>query len=385
MTSTEVQYFALLQAAIWDRPVAYEGAIDWPKVMQLSEHHATVTLLCDVASKMNDGRQPGPEMLALMKQQMRANLFFQMRLKQAMLQAVSMLREHDIEPVLLKGFSLAQLYPNPALRQFGDIDLFVGLEKFHEACAVLRAMPGSYNWGVILDSGRHFNIEFGEYSLEIHRVSSEILEAEENAVYMELERQGLVINAEEVELEGARLRVPSKDFMVFFTFYHAWHHFLTSGVGWRQLCDIAMTLHAYHDQINMEQFRRSLEALHLMKPWQSFGYLLVRQLGLPESEMPFYSSKLGHTPDRLYDYIMAEGNFGRDETFKMKQPKGYLLHKAHAFACIFVDFFRMFKVFPEVAFRELGNTLKQGFTKVGHDILACGKKNSKKSNFFCCI
>jgi len=378
MTNTEVQYFALLQAAIWDRPVAYEGAINWPEVMQLAQHHATIILLCDVASRMNDGRQPDMEMLEKMKQYMRSNLFFHIKLRQTMLQAVAMLREQGIEPVLLKGFSLAALYPNPALRQFGDIDLFVGLEKFHEACAVLRAMPGSYNWGTILDSGRHFNIEFGEYSLEIHRVSSEVLEAEENAVYMELERQGLVINAEEVELEGAHLRVPSKDFMAFFTFYHAWHHFLTTGVGWRQLCDIAMVLHTYHGQINEEQLRRGLEGMHLMKPWQAFGVLLVQYLGLPESEMPFYTAKLHRTPQKLYIFIMREGNFGRHEDFKKKRPKNYLLRKAHAFICILVDFFRMYKVFPQVAFRELASSLKQGFTKVNHDIIGGGKKICKK-------
>ena len=49
-----------------------------------------------------------------------------------MLQAVAMLRKQGIEPVLLKGFSLAALYPNPALRQFGDIDLFVTMPpKFY--------------------------------------------------------------------------------------------------------------------------------------------------------------------------------------------------------------------------------------------------------------
>lgn len=378
MTSTEVQYFALLRTALWGCPLAYEGAIDWPDVMKLAEHHATVILLCDVASRMNDGHQLDAEMLKKMKNLMRANLFFHMRLRQTMLQAVDMLREHDIEPVLLKGFSLSQLYPNPALRQFGDIDLFVGLEKFHEACAVLRAMPGSYNWGVILDSGRHFNIEFGEYSLEIHRVSSEVLEAEENAVYMELERQGLVENAEEVDLEGARLHIPSKDFMVFFTFYHAWHHFLTTGVGWRQLCDITMTLHAYHGQLNKDQLRRGLEAMRLMKPWQAFGCLLVRHLGLPESEMPFYSSRQRRRSRKLYNYIMAEGNFGRKEDFKKKRPKGYVLRKLHALACICIDFFRMFKVFPGVAFRELGTSMKQGFVKVGHDVSGCGRKIYKK-------
>ena len=378
MSSTADQYFALLQAAIWDRPLAFDGAIDWPAVMRMAEHHATVALLCDVASKLTDGRQPNTEMLNQMKHQMRATLFAHIRLKQTMLQAVGMLREHGIDSVLLKGFGLAQFYPNPNLRQFGDIDLFVGLQKFHEACAVLRAMPGSYNWGVILDSGRHFNIEFGDYSLEIHRVSSEILDDEENAVYMEIERRGLVEEAQEVELEGARLRIPSKDFMVFFTFYHAWHHFLTTGVGWRQLCDIALTLHAYHGQINEDYLRRSLEAMHLMQPWQAFGTLMVSHLGLPEAEMPFYTPSMRRKAKKVYKHVMEEGNFRRQQSFKAKRPKQYLLRKAHALLCVFIDFFRMVGIFPNVAFSELRTTLRYGFAKTNHEISGSGKKIHKK-------
>ena len=374
MSTTEVQYFALLQSAIWDRPVALQGAIDWPNVMRLADHHATVTLLCDVAFKLPADQQPDAATLAQMKNQMRANLFFHMRLKQSMLQAVGMLREHGIEPVLLKGFGLAQFYPNPNLRQFGDIDLFVGLEKFHEACAVLRTMPGSYNWGVILDSGRHFNIEFGDYSIEIHRVSSEVLEEEENAVYMDLERKGLMEQPQEVELEGALLRIPSKDFTVFFTFYHAWHHFLTTGVGWRQLCDIALALHAYRGQIDEKELRRGLEAMQLMKPWQTFGYLMVEYLGLPASEMPFYDAKMRRKAGKLYDHIMKEGNFMRDESFKAKRPKQYVLRKLHTILCILIDFFRMVKVFPSVAYSELRSSLRQGFTRDNHEISGSGKK-----------
>lgn len=378
MSSIASQYFALLQAAIWDHPVNLEGAIDWPEVMRMAEHHATVALLCDVASKMTDGRQPNAEMLDQMKYQMRANLFAHLRLRQTMLQAVGMLRENGIDSVVLKGFGLAQFYPNPNLRQFGDIDLFVGLQKFHEACAVLRAMPGSYNWGVILDSGRHFNIEFGDYSLEIHRVSSEILDKNENIVYMDLEHQGLVVDAQEVELEGATLRIPSKDFMVFFTFYHAWHHFLTTGVGWRQLCDIALALHAYHGQLDENYLRHGLESMHLMQPWQVFGTLLVRHLGLPEAELPFYDPKLRRKSDKVYKRIMEEGNFMRNQSFKTKRPKNYLLRKAHTFVCVFKDFFRMVTVFPNVAFKELGVSLGRGFAKVNHEISASGKKIHKK-------
>ena len=378
MTNAEKQYFALLQSAIWNRPVAVNDAVDWQAVMRLAEYHATVTLLCDVAAKMPADQQPDAEMLGWMKNQMRANLFFHMRLKQVLLQAVKMLRDHGIEPVLLKGFSLAQYYPNPNLRQFGDIDLFVGLEKFHEACAVLRSMPGSYNWGVILDSGRHFNIEFGDYSLEIHRVSSEIEEEEENAIYLEIERQGLFVSSREVDLEGARLRIPSKEFMAFFTFYHAWHHFLTTGVGWRQLCDLALVLHAYREQINVEQLRHDLDALQLMRIWQTFGYLIVHQLGLPEAEMPFYNAKMRRKALKLYDHIMEEGNFRRDQKFKDKRPKAYFLRKVHTFACILLDFWRMVWVFPDVAFNELRGSIKRGFVKVNHEISTNGKKIHEK-------
>ena len=359
--------------------MAINGAIDWRAVMRLAEHHATAILLCDLASKMSADQQPDAEMLGWMKNQMRANLFFHIRLKQILLQAVTMLRDHGIEPVLLKGFSLAQYYPNPNLRQFGDIDLFVGLEKFHEACAVLRSMPGSYNWGVILDSGRHFNIEFGDYSLEIHRVSSEIEEEDENAVYMEIERQGLFVNSREVDLEGARLRIPSKEFTAFFTFYHAWHHFLTTGVGWRQLCDLALVLHTYYGQINTAQLRHDLDALHLMRPWQTFGYLVVHQLDLPEAEMPFYNVKMRGKASKLYDRIMEEGNFMRDQKFKGKRPKTFILRKLHTFACILLDFWRMVWVFPDVAFKELRGSIRRGFVKTNHEISANGKKIYEKN------
>ena len=374
MTNPEKQYFALLQSAIWDRPVAYSGTMDWQTVMRIAEHHATLPLICDVASKLEDGQRPDAEMLQWMKNQMRANLFFHMRLKQTLLQAVSMLREHDIEPVLLKGFGLAQYYPNPNLRQFGDIDLFVGLENYHEACAVLRALPGSYNWGVIPDSGRHFNLEFGDYSLELHRASSEAVDDEEDDTYREIERQGLLLNARKVELEGAVLSIPSVEFTVFFTFYHAWHHFLTTGVGWRQLCDIALVLHAYYGQLDLEQFRRDLESLHLMNPWQTFGCLIVQQLGLPEAEMPFFDARKHRKASKLYSRIMEEGNFKRKRSFKERRPKRYLPRKMHSVICIFIDFVHTIQVFPDVAWRELRTNLRHGFAKVNHEISGSGKK-----------
>lgn len=363
MSQTESQYFALLRAALWNTPVSMEEAINWNAVMKLASYHTNEVLLCDLALRMKDHNMPSPETAAQMQNAMRNNLFNHLNLKQILFSAVKLLRKHDIEPVLLKGFGLASFYPNPGLRQFGDIDLFVGLNDFHAACDLLRTLPGGYNWGEAVDVGRHYNIEFGQFPMEVHRISADVEDPKEAAIYSAIEQEGLVEELQRVVIEGFEVTIPSKEFMVFFTFFHAWHHYLTSGVGWRQLSDVAMTLHVYHGQLDLDKLHKWLLSMHLMKPWQTFGFLLVDCLGLPEAEMPFYDATCRRKAKRLYHYIMKEGNFKRDRSFKFNRPRRRLWQKLHTLIGIFIDFFHVAGVFPAQAFREMRTNLRQGMAK----------------------
>ena len=363
MSTVEQQYFALLRAALWGTQVSIDGEIDWKAVMQVAAFHSNNALIADVASRMTDGNKPSPAMLTKMQSAMRNNLLHQMQLRQILVQAVQLLREHGIEPVVLKGFGLALLYPNPTLRQIGDIDLFVGIAVFHEACALLRSLPGCYNWGEEIDAGRHYNIEFGSLPLEVHRVSADVEDAQLQSLYATMEQEGLLDHPQRVNYEGFEISIPSKEFAVFFTFYHAWHHYLETGIGWRQLADVAMTLHAYHGQLDLDKLHQWLISMRLMRPWQTFGYLLVDCLGLPQAELPFYDATCGRRAQKLYSQIMKEGNFKRANGFKRKKPKGRLWHKAHAFIGIFVDFFHRVGVFPAEAFREWRTAIRVSFGK----------------------
>ena len=238
------------------------------------------------------------------------------------------------------------------------------LDNFHQACeAVRKGLPNAYNWGGEVDSGKHYNLEFGNYALEVHRISADVIDPKENAAYAAIELEGLKQHAQKVDFEGFPLTIPSKEFMVFFTFYHAWHHFLTTGVGWKQIADVAITLHAYRGQLDHDTLRRYFTDMHVLKPWQAFGYLMVHYLGLPEEEMPFYNPSVASTAQRLYARIMEEGNFKRDRSFKRRRPKRRLGQKMHAFVGIFVDFFHLAKVFPASAWREMRNSLGHAFAK----------------------
>ncbi len=54
-------------------------------------------------------------------------------------QVFTLLREGGVEPVLVKGWSAAGLYPEIGLRPYGDIDLCVAPEQFSQANAIVRS------------------------------------------------------------------------------------------------------------------------------------------------------------------------------------------------------------------------------------------------------
>jgi len=363
MTTSEAHYFSLMKAALWGEPVTLDGNVDWREIIGIARFHATTTLVADVALRLPESDRPSEDRQAKLKGALRSNLFSQIESKQILTKVVTTLRENGIEPVLLKGFGLAQLYPNPALRQFGDNDLFVGLACFHEACALVRSLPGAYTWCMEVDSGRHYNVEFGNVVFEIHRVSAEMTEPKENALYAAIEHDGLVEHVQHIDIDGFPITIPSKEFMVFFTFFHAWHHFTTSGVGWRQVSDVAMALHVYYRQIDLDKLHKWIEAMDLMQPWQAFGYLIVNCLGLREAEMPFFNASCRRRAQKVYRRVMAEGNFKRPNRFRNRKPRNKLLHKLHTSILVFVDFFHLASVFPRCAFKELRTSLKNGFRK----------------------
>jgi hypothetical protein len=57
-------------------------------------------------------------------------------------QAFGVLRGAGVEPLLAKGWAAARCYPEPGLRPYGDIDLFVRAAQLDAARAALRAAGG---------------------------------------------------------------------------------------------------------------------------------------------------------------------------------------------------------------------------------------------------
>lgn len=312
-------YIELLKAALWGgNELTSEGLTSEGvnEVIRLAAFQGTGPLVYDQLLKMQEAEIPA-ELRMQMKQQCVSTMMQQQRMAPLLTQAWKALEQSDIHPVLLKGAGLAQYYPQPHLRQWGDIDLYVGQKQYHKACAVLRdTFPEAKHPMEEFEFLKHYNFVFGNTVLEMHRVSMTFAHPRDRKYYEQLEEQYLTKDGPSFEYEGVSITIPEETFNLFFTFLHAWHHFIETGMNMKQLCDVAVLLHAKRQVINIKQLHEMLRKLYLLEVWQLFMYIIVNHLGLPKDECPFYTETCKARAELLFERIMRESSARKHETSK---------------------------------------------------------------------
>jgi hypothetical protein len=227
------------------------------------------------------------------------NMQQQVQLRHTLEMAWKALNDAGIRPVLLKGAGLAACYPSPEQRAWGDIDIFVGKQQYHPACAVMRnTFPNALKFDEELDHYKHYNLIADGISIEIHRVSVGLQHPVDERRYERMEIYGMT-HTQTLNLNGLEVSVPEPAFNALFVMMHAWEHMLSKGACVRQLCDLALLLHHNGTRIDAKRLKRWLKALHLMQVWELFTYILVNRLGLPRQKAFFYTDRVAQKADRL--------------------------------------------------------------------------------------
>lgn len=308
-------YLELLKAAIWGNNgerLAVSGE-RLTEVIRLAAFQGTGPLVFDQLLKQKDVEIPAALRMQ-MKQQCMMSMMQQSTMMPILGQAWKAFEKAEIHPVLLKGFALAQHYPQPHLRQWGDIDLYVGQKQYHDACAVLReAFPEAKHPKEEFEFLKHYNFVFGDTVLEMHRISMDFHHPRDRRYYEGLEEKYLTKDGPSFEVNGLQITTPEETFNVFFTFLHAWHHFMETGMNMKQVCDIAVLLHAKREVLDRKQLKEMLTKLYLMEVWQLVMYIIVQHLGLSQEEAPFYTERCKERAELLFKRILKEGSSRQTE------------------------------------------------------------------------
>lgn len=359
MTEAQLKYLEFLRFGLWpgdsqgcNAPLPSPQASDelFGEVLKIARQQQTVALVCCSSDHIKCQTEVFKSILSHGK------------INSAISEISAVLDSEGIPFVLLKGQGCAAAYHSPELRACGDIDIYVGQENSVRARDILLKAGGNSVEAVECD--HHYGFLFKGVTVELHFTCMCLEDKADNAAFAELAAEGLSRNLSSVNISGCKVSVPANDFNAFYIFYHFFHHFLNGGVGFRQLCDWSMVLHSKAGSIDLCNLRRMVERMRVMHSWQTFGYIAVKYLGLPQAEMPFYDPECGKKAETALGFLFEMGNFGalsRAES-SVEKTKTFFGRKIVAFFSYTHYFFRIRALFPEnVPFSVLTGMLSTGF------------------------
>lgn len=374
-------FFGILRSVVWGTTVEVPADTDWQGVLNLAARQKCLHAFSiwakthKIATPFD--KQLQPAIFAVMARAVRLN--------HLAADVIALLAEHHIPAVLIKGYSLATLYPDSDMRDFGDVDIYVGEENYLRAAEIVTAAYPEAYWHSDLRGGIHYILVLDESQdrvVELHRVTMEFHDQKADALYQAFTRKYLTATGSTIDVYGKSVPVPSAAYNALYVFMHAWHHFESSGVGFRQLADWALCLKQAHQQSTPEEWQSLtqeidtiLTALHMKTAWQTFGHVLVNQLHLPIDAFPLYTTDYQRRAERLLRQILRDGHGGRTAKLCIKEialmrrfpyerpAKHRVLQVCYTFYRLLFNAWQMGKLFPALAWHEFRDSLRLACTK----------------------
>jgi len=317
----EGPYFGILRAAIWNTEVettSWPEVVEWEAVIENFEKQAMLPLvggvLCSLTGKYRISEEQEEKILQISSNTVQTNY----RNREVTAILLEALREAGCKPVLLKGDTLARLYPNPNLRACGDIDILVHPDHYQVAIRTLQEICKDQGHEDFLE--RHYQLQYEEFIVELHRHPGFCANLWYEKRYQELASQWVVGTGTETHIEnGVSVPVPATQllpqFNCWYVFNHLLHHYHDGGIGLRQFVDWMLVLKdaAVNKSVDVARLQADLEAVGLLRAWRILGHLLVDYLGLPKEEFPLYVDDCDDRLilERYLPEFVAYGNFGR--------------------------------------------------------------------------
>lgn len=360
-------FFALLRSGLYGTPVPESelpDVIDWKAVISLARKHFVLGTIIESVQFLPVELRPSSQISAQMNRFAMGLIQTNLILENTVARLVNFFKQFGISGVLLKGQGVARYYRAPQMRQSGDIDFYVGTTVFKRAVNLCKQhlIKDNSECGEIV---QHYDFKMDGVLIEIHRLASRIhtpfrRKWFKNWVTEELEYSS---DRRTVRLGNTDVVLPSYDFDAIFIFQHAWHHFMSGGIGLRQLCDWAMIFHSHGNDIDYTSLVKNIRRFGMTKGWKLFACIVVDHLGVPADKMPLYDPSYTGKADKAFREIVSGGNFGYfSKAYAKKWDHLYgARYGWHKVRHITLRFFSLFRLTPvEATFMYL-DRLYYGF------------------------
>lgn len=255
LTKTETQFLNMAKATILGTEISTEAS-DWPAIFTLANQQKLLPIIFE-AVRQSDAANENAARFAAVKQQVISQVLNQVVRSAEFIDLYKKLRAAGLHPVLVKGALCSRLYPLKDHRISADDDIYVRNNEFLACHEQLLAeglttdtptdeLPTADEVSYLKDSSPLY--------IEMHR---HLFDSSEDA-HDELNH--FFENIQPIEVDGF-LAMPPHEHLLYLIL-HAYKHFVRSGIGLRQFCDIGLWARTYHDQIDWQRLHEQCASVH---------------------------------------------------------------------------------------------------------------------------
>ena len=255
LTATETQFLHIAKAAVSGGELPTE-AVDWPAIFTLANQQKLLPILFEAVRKTPAAGENAP-LFAAIKQQVIGQVLNQTVRSAEFADLYGKLRAAGLHPVVVKGQLCSRLYPLRDHRISADDDLFIPEGEFfacHEALLANGLTTDTPADELPTADEVSYTKKDSPLYIELHR---HLFDSAEDA-HDELNH--FFVGIAPVEVDGF-LTMPPHEHLLYLIL-HAYKHFVYSGIGLRQFCDIGLWAQAYHDQIDWQRLHDQCASVH---------------------------------------------------------------------------------------------------------------------------
>ena len=300
---------SLVKAGLWQEKMEHFDMTpyEYGAVIEEADKQCVMGLVMDCLKQNNMGLKK--KCVIHMMKTINALEVENRRLDENVIALNNILKDNDISFVVVKGQVVASLYPKPHMRIPGDVDFYVPKSDFKKAVDVLNDA-----WGLELDGDlpkMHLGFKYNGDEFEMHRYLKYFPNAKRLKMFND------VIDKypfDYIALNGTEVSTLNPTLNVFYTFVHLYGHFIKLGVALRQVCDLAILMHHFKNEIDRDLLRELLKQFGFTRAFKAIGSIMVDKLGLPEDDFPWdIKSKDKKIGLKALQLIWKHGNWGKYE------------------------------------------------------------------------
>ena len=255
LTATERQFLHIAKAAISGGDLPAEN-VDWHAVFALAGQQKLLPILFEAVRKM-PAAEENVALFAVTKQQVIGQVLNQTVRSAEFADLYRKLRKAGLRPIVVKGQLCSRLYPLRDHRISADDDLLIPDGEFlacHEQLLANGLTTDTPADEMPTADEVPYTKGGSPLYIELHR---HLFDSAEDA-HDELNHFFTDINP--VEMEGFLAMLPHEHLL--YLLLHAYKHFIRSGIGLRQFCDIGLWARAYHREIDWQRLHEQCESVH---------------------------------------------------------------------------------------------------------------------------